>query len=146
MKRLLTLGARVAREARRLRVVPVVEEGASPTVIGAAAALRRLRGLGCVLVDTTCGSVLNVWKRVESYARDGFTALIHGKYFHEETRATASQVNTHPNGKYIVVRDMDGYQDLLLNKITRISGVTGVHTSFVLRKVVDRTAMPLGDG
>lgn len=67
----------------------------------------RLRALGCTLVDTTCGSVLNVWKRVESYARDGFTALIHGKYFHEETRATASQVNTHEGGKYIVVRDMD---------------------------------------
>ena len=67
----------------------------------------RLRALGCVLVDTTCGSVLNVWKRVESYARDHFTALIHGKYFHEETRATASQVNTAESGKYIVVRDMD---------------------------------------
>jgi 4-hydroxy-3-methylbut-2-enyl diphosphate reductase len=66
----------------------------------------RLKQLGCVLVDTTCGSVLNVWKRVELYARDGFTALIHGKYFHEETRATASQVHTHPGGKYIVVRDM----------------------------------------
>jgi Lrp/AsnC family leucine-responsive transcriptional regulator len=38
---------------------------------------------------------------------------------------------------------MDAYQDLLLNKITRIQGVTGVHTSFVLRKVVDRTALPL---
>lgn len=68
---------------------------------------RTLREIGCILIDTTCGSVLNVWKRVESYARDGFTALIHGKYFHEETRATASQVNTHPGGKYIVVRDMD---------------------------------------
>jgi 4-hydroxy-3-methylbut-2-en-1-yl diphosphate reductase len=67
----------------------------------------RLQKLGCILVDTTCGSVLNVWKRVESYARDGFTALIHGKYFHEETRATASQVNTHPRGKYVVVRDMN---------------------------------------
>jgi len=66
----------------------------------------RLKAIGCILVDTTCGSVLNVWKRVESYARDGFTALIHGKYFHEETRATASQVNTHPGGKYLVVRDM----------------------------------------
>ncbi|HWO89121.1 MAG TPA: 4-hydroxy-3-methylbut-2-enyl diphosphate reductase [Gemmatimonadales bacterium] len=65
-----------------------------------------LRSLGCVLVDTTCGSVLNVWKRVESYARDGFTALIHGKYFHEETKATASQVTKYPGGKYIVVRDM----------------------------------------
>jgi 4-hydroxy-3-methylbut-2-enyl diphosphate reductase len=66
----------------------------------------RLREIGCVLVDTTCGSVLNVWKRVESYAHDGFTALIHGKYFHEETRATASQVNTHEHGAYVVVRDM----------------------------------------
>ena len=65
-----------------------------------------LRSLGCILVDTTCGSVLNVWKRVESYARDGFTALIHGKYYHEETRATASQVRKHGEGHYLVVRDM----------------------------------------
>jgi 4-hydroxy-3-methylbut-2-enyl diphosphate reductase len=65
-----------------------------------------LRGIGCVLVDTTCGSVLNVWKRVDSYARDGFTALIHGKYYHEETRATASQVRRYENGHYIIVRDM----------------------------------------
>jgi Lrp/AsnC family transcriptional regulator, leucine-responsive regulatory protein len=43
----------------------------------------------------------------------------------------------------VVVRDMDAYQDLLLNKITRIQGVTGVHTSFVLRKVVDRSAIPI---
>jgi 4-hydroxy-3-methylbut-2-en-1-yl diphosphate reductase len=68
---------------------------------------QRLQQIGCILIDTTCGSVLNVWKRVESYARDGFTALIHGKYFHEETRATASQANTAAGGKYIVVRDMD---------------------------------------
>lgn len=66
----------------------------------------RLRKTGCVLVDTTCGSVLNVWKRVESYARDGFTALIHGKNYHEETKATSSQVNKYPGGKYLVVRDM----------------------------------------
>jgi len=65
-----------------------------------------LRAVGCVLVDTTCGSVLNVWKRVESYARDGFTSLIHGKYYHEETRATASQVGKYPGGHYLVVRDM----------------------------------------
>lgn len=66
----------------------------------------RLRKTGCVLVDTTCGSVLNVWKRVESYARDGFTALIHGKNYHEETKATSSQVNKYPGGRYLVVRDM----------------------------------------
>ena len=67
---------------------------------------QQLRELGCILVDTTCGSVLNVWKRVESYARDGFTALIHGKYYHEETRATASQVRKHGDGHYLIVRDM----------------------------------------
>ena len=66
----------------------------------------RLRAIGCVMVDTTCGSVLNVWKRVESYARDGFTSVIHGKHYHEETRATASQVTKYPEGKYLVVFDM----------------------------------------
>ncbi len=66
-----------------------------------------LRALGCVVVDTTCGSVLNVWKRVDSYARDGYTALIHGKYYHEETRATASQVERYPGGQYLVVRNME---------------------------------------
>jgi len=65
-----------------------------------------LRSIGCILVDTTCGSVLHVWKRVSEYARDGFTAVIHGKYTHEESRATASQVEEYENGKYIIVRDM----------------------------------------
>jgi 4-hydroxy-3-methylbut-2-enyl diphosphate reductase len=65
-----------------------------------------LRDIGCILVDTTCGSVLHVWKRVESYARDGFTAVIHGKYTHEESRATASQVNKHGSGKYVILRDI----------------------------------------
>jgi 4-hydroxy-3-methylbut-2-enyl diphosphate reductase len=68
-----------------------------------------LRGVGCILVDTTCGSVLNVWKRVESYAKEGFTSLIHGKHYHEETRATASQARKH-QGHYIVVRDMSEAQ------------------------------------
>ncbi|MFP5482811.1 MAG: Lrp/AsnC family transcriptional regulator, partial [Gammaproteobacteria bacterium] len=44
----------------------------------------------------------------------------------------------------VIVADMDGYQNLLLNKITRIKGVTGVHTSFVLRRVVDKTEVPIG--
>lgn len=70
----------------------------------------RLRDIGCILVDTTCGSVLNVWKRVEQYSRDGYTALIHGKYYHEETQATASQVNKHPGGTYLVVREMEEAQ------------------------------------
>src|SRR5688572_15447390 len=66
-----------------------------------------LRQIGCVMVDTTCGSVLNVWRRVESYARDGFTSLIRGKYYHEETRATASQAEKYEGGHYFIVRNMD---------------------------------------
>jgi 4-hydroxy-3-methylbut-2-enyl diphosphate reductase len=66
----------------------------------------RLRAIGCVMVDTTCGSVLNVWKRVEAYARDGYTAIIHGKYWHEETKATASQVMKYPGGRYLVLLNM----------------------------------------
>ena len=64
-----------------------------------------LRAKGCVLVDTTCGSVLNVWKNVHKYAREGFTAVIHGKHYHEETKATASQALTHAGGQYLCVRD-----------------------------------------
>ncbi len=62
---------------------------------------------GCVLVDTTCGSVLNVWKNVHKYAREGFTAVIHGKHYHEETKATASQALTHDGGHYLCVRDRE---------------------------------------
>ena len=63
--------------------------------------------LGCTLMDTTCGSVLDVWKNVERYAKDGFTALIHGKVHHEETQATASQSLKYPNGRFLVVLDCD---------------------------------------
>ncbi|NNM06768.1 MAG: 4-hydroxy-3-methylbut-2-enyl diphosphate reductase [Gemmatimonadetes bacterium] len=81
----------------------------------------RLKDIGCVLVDTTCGSVLVVWKRVESYAKDGFTAVIHGKYTHEESQATASQVNKHPGGKYLIVRDM-AEADLVCDYIAKRPG------------------------
>ena len=65
----------------------------------------RLTERGCTLVDTTCGSVLNVWKNVIRYAQDGFTAVIHGKVKHEETRATASQALKYPRGRYLIVLD-----------------------------------------
>jgi 4-hydroxy-3-methylbut-2-enyl diphosphate reductase len=71
------------------------------------AELEQLRGRGCVLVDTTCGSVLNVWKNVHKYAREGFTAVIHGKHYHEETKATASQALTHAGGQFLCVRDRE---------------------------------------
>jgi len=82
-----------------------------------------LRAIGCVLVDTTCGSVLVVWKRVDQYARDGFTAVIHGKLQHEESRATASQVSKHEGGKYLIVRDMEEVE-VVCRYIERRDGVT----------------------
>ncbi len=69
------------------------------------AELAGLEARGCTLVDTTCGSVLNVWKNVRRYAQDGFTSVIHGKVKHEETRATASQATQYPGGHYLVVLD-----------------------------------------
>jgi len=68
--------------------------------------LQHLKSKQCVLVDTTCGSVLNVWKKVNYYARDGYTVIIHGKHHHEETLATASQALTHVGGQYLCVRDV----------------------------------------
>lgn len=70
-------------------------------------ALEQLVGCGCTLVDTTCGSVLNVWKNVRRYARDGFTAIIHGKVQHEETQATASQVRVAADGRYVILLDCE---------------------------------------
>jgi 4-hydroxy-3-methylbut-2-enyl diphosphate reductase len=72
--------------------------------------LLRLEKRGCTLVDTTCGSVLNVWKNVKRYAEDGFTSVIHGKYWHEETQATASQALNMTNGQYLVVLDREEAQ------------------------------------
>jgi 4-hydroxy-3-methylbut-2-en-1-yl diphosphate reductase len=82
-----------------------------------------LKSVGSILIDTTCGSVLNVWKRVDSYARDGFTAIIHGKHQHEETRATASQVDRH-GGRYVIVRDMDEAR-LLMDYIQQVDAAVG---------------------
>jgi 4-hydroxy-3-methylbut-2-en-1-yl diphosphate reductase len=64
--------------------------------------LQQLDERGCTLVDTTCGSVLNVWKNVKRYAQQGFTSVIHGKVWHEETQATASQAVA-SGGAYLVV-------------------------------------------
>ena len=69
--------------------------------------LMDLERRGCTLVDTTCGSVLNVWKNVKRYAEEGFTSVIHGKYWHEETQATASQALHAGCGQYLVVLNRD---------------------------------------
>ncbi len=68
------------------------------------AMLEQLDRRGCTLIDTTCGSVLNVWKNVRRYAEGGYTSIIHGKVWHEETQATASQAVQY-GGKYLVAFD-----------------------------------------
>ena len=80
-----------------------LEQNFQPTV----EEMAHLTNQGCTLVDTTCGSVLNVWKNVVRYAQDGYTAIIHGKVKHEETRATASQALKSPQGRYLVVLDRE---------------------------------------
>src|SRR5829696_1115716 len=70
--------------------------------------VRKLRERDCIVVDTTCGSVLSVWTRVTRYAQRGFTSIIHGKYYHEETKATASQTTKEGgNGKYLILRNLE---------------------------------------
>lgn len=68
---------------------------------------RKLENLGCQLVDTTCGDVMSVWKRVRQYSKDDFTSIIHGKAKHEETKATTSQASAFGDGHYLVVFDLD---------------------------------------
>ena len=68
------------------------------------AVLKELDARGCMLIDTTCGSVLNVWKNVKRYADGGYTSVIHGKAWHEETQATASQA-VQCGAPYLVVLD-----------------------------------------
>lgn len=104
-----------------------------------------LRELGCVVVDTTCGSVLNVWKRVEVYARDGFTSLIHGKYYHEETRATASQVEKYPGGQYLVVRDM-GEAELVMDYIEARAGLPTTRAPLTRAAFLEKFAVSASDG
>ena len=92
--------------------LPVPKPGAGDVVIIPAfgvpvPTMEEYRSAGCVLVDTTCGSVLNVWKNVENYARNGLTSVIHGRYSHEETQATASRALRYPLGRFLVVRDIE---------------------------------------
>src|SRR5881392_2192077 len=63
----------------------------------------KLRAKGCLFVDTTCGDVMSVWKRVRQYSKDSVTSIIHGKAWHEETKATSSQATATGGGHYLVV-------------------------------------------
>ena len=64
----------------------------------------KIKEKGCFIVDTTCGDVMSVWRRVRAYAADEVTSIIHGKSQHEETKATASQARSKAGrGHYLVV-------------------------------------------
>jgi 4-hydroxy-3-methylbut-2-enyl diphosphate reductase len=65
--------------------------------------LEQIKERGCQIVDTTCGDVMSVWKRVRKYASESATSIIHGKAEHEETKATSSRALGDGRGHYLVV-------------------------------------------
>ena len=67
---------------------------------------KRLSAAGVRIVETTCPSVRQVWKRVSAYAEDGFTTVLHGKKDHPETEATLSHAASQ-GGHFVVIRDRD---------------------------------------
>jgi 4-hydroxy-3-methylbut-2-enyl diphosphate reductase len=64
---------------------------------------KKIEEKGCKIVDTTCGDVMSVWKRVRQYSKENVTSIIHGKAKHEETKATTSQARAYGSGHYLVV-------------------------------------------
>ena len=65
--------------------------------------LKKIQDRGCQIVDTTCGDVMSVWKRVRQNATEQVTSIIHGKAEHEETKATASRALGLGGGHYLIV-------------------------------------------
>ena len=118
------------------------------------AQMRQFTAAGCVMVDTTCGSVLNVWKNVKRYAQDGFTSIIHGKVWHEETQATASQALEYRDGHYLVVLNLEEAK-IVCDYIRARRRCGGVHVTISRRGVsgirsrppftADRTGEPDND-
>ncbi|HXU77766.1 MAG TPA: 4-hydroxy-3-methylbut-2-enyl diphosphate reductase [Methylomirabilota bacterium] len=79
---------------------------------------KKLEAKGCRFVDTTCGDVMTVWKRVRHYSKDKVTSIIHGKAWHEETKATSSQAMANGGGHYLVVFTL-AETDYVCNYIVR---------------------------
>ena len=71
------------------------------------ATVEKIRARGCQIVDTTCGDVMSVWKRVRQNANDSVTSIIHGKAQHEETLATSSHARGKGTGHYLVVLTLE---------------------------------------
>jgi 4-hydroxy-3-methylbut-2-enyl diphosphate reductase len=79
---------------------------------------KKLEEKGCIFVDTTCGDVMSVWKRVRQYSKESVTSIIHGKARHEETKATTSQATAYGTGHYLVVYNL-GETDYVCDYILR---------------------------
>lgn len=95
----------------------------------------KVESRGCYVVDTTCGDVMKVWRRVRGYAKDGITSIIHGKSNHEETRATASRaLGENGDGHFLVVlslSDVDYVCEFLRNggdKVAFLMRFQGAHS------------------
>jgi 4-hydroxy-3-methylbut-2-en-1-yl diphosphate reductase len=71
------------------------------------ATVEKIKQRGCQIVDTTCGDVMSVWKRVRQNASDNVTSIIHGKASHEETKATASRALANGSGHYLIVLTLE---------------------------------------
>ena len=71
---------------------------------------QQIKERGCQIVDTTCGDVMSVWKRVRKYASESATSIIHGKAEHEETKATSSRALGDGKGHYLVVLTLRGHR------------------------------------
>ncbi len=70
--------------------------------------MHKIENAGCYVIDTTCGDVMKVWRRVRTYAKSGATSIIHGKKGHEETRATASRAQGEDQqGHYLIVLTLE---------------------------------------
>ncbi len=78
--------------------------------------LAQIKERGCQIVDTTCGDVMSVWKRVRQNANEDVTSIIHGKAEHEETKATASRAIVNGKGHFLVVLTL-GDTDYVCNYI-----------------------------
>ena len=91
-------------ELERLQAGDVVIIPAFGTEVGTR---KKLEAIGCELVDTTCGDVMSVWKRVRQYSKENVTSIIHGKAKHEETKATTSQATAYGSGHYLVVYNLE---------------------------------------
>ncbi len=96
-------GVTIVEDADELLAVARPEDVVIIPAFGVAAPVMvELQRIGCTVVDTACGEVMSVWKRIGRYNASGFTTVIHGKFAHQETIATASRAS-----RYIVVRDLE---------------------------------------